>query len=671
MEIRKDKYFATLEGDEYIDSLHMKISSYYEDMQAIALSDLIKRSYRAYYGGSLHEGLSPIFEGSKLTRQGQQGEITALKVNHFRNLIKHTKQLTTSQKPAFSCRANNSDYKSQAQTILGNGLVDYYMREHKLRGYLSQAVENALVMGEGWLHCPWNPSSGSVYQRDGEKEVKEGDIEFSVHSPFDIIREIHLSHNDKNQWCIVRNFKNKWDLVAKYPQFEEEILRGEPNKYENSPDDINETFLGQRSKPDELIPVYTFYHDKTPSMKKGRITIFTGSVELYDGPFPYEDIPVYGLMPDKIIGTPYGYSPAYDILAGQQAVDILTSTIMSNQASNGVQSIWTKRGDSIRVSSLGTGMKNFQSDEMPKPIQLTQTAPEIFNFRNSLIGEMETISGISSTVRGNPEANLKSGNALALVVSQSIQFASMLEENYHALIEDSGTALITHLRKFSKTPRVAAIVGNYNRPFMKEFNADDLSQINRVVVEQVSPLSKTISGRVEIANQLLQQGMIENPKQYLTVLQTGQLDPAIEGRQSALLNIRAENEAMQEGEVIKAVVTENHADHIKEHKSLLENPDAKKNEELVGNVLSHIQEHLDLWRSADPAVLMITGQQPAPPPANQMPQQPQPGAAQGNSNASEVVANTGPIAPDQMPDQPNMPTNPLTGQVFDNVTGGL
>jgi hypothetical protein len=39
-------------------------------------------------------------------------------------------------------------------------------------------------------------------------------------------------------------------------------------------------------------------------------------------------------------------------------------------------------------------------------------------------------------------------------------------------------------------------------------------------------------------------------------------------------------------------------------------------------VLSHIQEHKDLWVNADPAILMATGQQPAPQPE---PQQPPPG----------------------------------------------
>ena len=636
-----DVYFAHLQGQEFIDAMQGKINDFHEDLRNSGLRDVIERSYRAYYGADLNDN-GPLFESNKLTRGGKQGELTHLKTNHYRNLVKHILQLATSQKPAFSARANNTDYKSQAQTILAGGLVDYYLREHKLSRYLTQAVELGLISSEGWIHCPWNPSKGEKYSTDNSgKPLFQGDIEFTVHSILDVIRDINKTHEDKNEWLCVRNKPNKWNLIAKYPELTDKLL-----SIQNEQEDEYYSSNFIKNKSEELITSYTFYHEVTEALPQGRLVIFTGDVILFDGPLPYVRIPLFRLIPDKLVNTPYGYSPAFDILGPQQAIDILTSTIMSNQASTGVQSIWSQRGDAISVSALSAGLKHFQSDTPPQPIQLTKTAPEIFNFRQQLIGEQETLVGISSTIRGNPEANLKSGSALALMVSQSIQFASLLEQSSNELLEDVGTCIISHLRQFSTTSRVAILVGNFNRPFMREFNADDLSQINRVVVEQTSPLSKTISGRVEIANQLLQQGFIENPKQYLTVLQTGQLDAAIEGSQSSLLNIRAENESLQNGELVKAVITENHADHIKEHKSILENPEAKKNGLLVKNVLAHIQEHIDLWRSADPAILQLTGQQPAPLPN------------QSNSVPAANVMKQEQSLPGQLPVEPNPPNLP-------------
>ena len=74
-----------------------------------------------------------------------------------------------------------------------------------------------------------------------------------------------------------------------------------------------------------------------------------------------------------------------------------------------------------------------------------------------LIQSMETISGISSVTRGNPEASLKSGTALALIQSMSLQFISGLQQNYVKLIEDVGTNLINILKDYAKTPKTIAI----------------------------------------------------------------------------------------------------------------------------------------------------------------------------------------------------------------------
>ena len=689
-----DKYWATLPADEFVNEIHQRIRDYYGDLRDTGIFNNLQKSFTGYYGGDLREsGSGSLFEASRLSRSGKQGEIVHLKGNHYRNLLKHILQLATSQRPALTCRASNSDYRSQSQTLLANGILDYYMREKKLSQKFTHAVELGLVLAEGWVHCPWNPEQGEVVaiQPQTGAPIHEGDLEFTVHSITDVVRDPALRNNNHN-WLAVRNFESKWDLAARYPDAASDLLMDTDSTfdYENF-ESFNFSIKRNSSKSDDQVAFWTFYHKPTEAMPQGRMVHFVGEVVLFDGPIPYRNIPLYCCHPDTIIGTSYGYTPAFELLGPQQALDILSSTIMTNQATNGVQNVWTRSGDVLSVKQLQGGMKHISSEEMPQPLQLTQTAPEIFNFRSTLIGEMETLSGISATVRGNPEANLKSGSALALVVSQSVQFSSLLEASYTNLIEDVGTAIINQIRDFSQTKRVAAIIGESNRPFQKEFTSEDISMVNRVVVEPVSPLSKTVSGRVEIANQLMEKGMIENPKQYLTVLQTGQLDASLEGSNHELLNIRAENEALKEGRQVFAIVTDNHQSHIIDHKSLLATPEARENPDFVAEVLSHIQEHLDLWRSADPAILQITNQQPPPPPNNTTLLQEQTNPAREGQQPPMPPSTQSPMDPaqqapvpsqmmapqlegqSQMPNQPNMPSLPPEApaqaqQAYDKVT---
>ena len=663
-----DMYWASISDnpDLLLDLLKTKISDYYDDIDNIGLVDLWNRSYRAYYGGATAEAGSqnPLFDGSRLNQRGKTGEKTSIKVNHLRNLIKHIHQLATSQRPVTQARSTNSDYRSQAQTLLANGLIDYYRSEQHQERYLIDAAELALVYAEGFIHCPWNPKLGKELTKDlAGNPINEGDQEYRLFNPMDVIRD-PANKTGNQDWTILRSTGNRWDLAATYPMYYEEIMAASIDDQNN--DSRPHFNLRGNNEPenDDIITLYTFYHNKTPALPNGRMMTFLPNVILLDGPLAYDKVPVYRIAAQQLLDTIYGYSVIYDLLPIQEGIDELHKILFTNNKTFGIPNIWTSSEDNISVSMLSSGLRHMKSQTKPEAVNLTASAPETYNYLDRLEQSSETLAGISSTVRGQPEASLKSGAALALVVSQSIQFISSFEESYNRLIEDVSTALIQNIRTFSKSQRVAHIVGESSRPFMKSYDSSDLAQISRVIVERVSPLSKTIAGKVEIANNLLQQGMIENPKQYMMILTTGQLDPAIEGTQHELLNIRAENEEMREGIPVQAVIIENHALHIQEHKNLINNPEAKKDPNLMALVMQHIQEHLDLWRAADPAILMITGQNPPPPPA---------GMGMG---APAVMNSTPPImnqaqeaAPAGMPSLPE--ASPVESQAaYEKMTAG-
>lgn len=666
MQAKNNQYWATIE--DHIDLLGVfdeKIKTYHDDIRETGILDLWERSFRAYYGGRTNESHpSALFEAAKLRRAGVQGEKTRLKANHYRNLIRHSHQLATQQKPNMQARASNTDYKSQSQTILANGLLDYYWREKGSATHVRNVTEVGILYGEGFVHAPWNPSAGEIYMTDGEgRPIYEGDQEYQVHTPINVIRDPAANSDKISDWIMIRDQQNRWNLAAKYSAQAEAIIEAaavDPH------DDNAPSFNlrgGNEPKNDDLLNVYTFYHRKSEAIPQGRMVIFIKEMVLFDGPLPYSDIPVYRLCAEQLLDTIYGYTFAFDLLGVQEGIDELHTILMSNNKTFGIQSLWVKDTDKVSVSQLSGGMRLLKSEEAPQPIQLTKSAAESYTYLDKLEQTAETLSGISSTVRGQPEASLKSGTALALVVSQSIQFQNNLEAAVNKIIEDMSTGLIYNLRDFSKTKRVANIIGESSRPFAETFVGQDLAEINRVTIEQASPLSKTVAGKVEIANNLLQQGFIKTPEQYLMVLSTGQLDPAIEGTTHSMLNIRAENEALRKGEPIQALMTEDHATHIREHKCVIENPEAKKNPQLITNVLNHIQEHLQLWRTADPAVLMITGQQPPPPPPMPM------GAPGAVMSAGEPVT----VQDVPLPNMPGLPlgASPEAQEAYDKINPTL
>jgi len=642
------KYWA-LETDHstLLSHLDEKTRNYQDDLKATGLLNVYEKAFRAYYGGrvgNVGRMAGSLFDSSSLSQGGKQGEKTRLKANHFRNLLRHLHQLTTSQKPAMSARASNSDFKSQAQTVLADGILDYYWREKNLGNIVKDAAELSLaVYGEAFIHNPWNPGAGELYEVAEHGPVYEGEQEYDILTPIDVIRDPSLKDFKNSTWVSVRIQKNRWDLMAQYSAMEQQI-KDTPSS-DQATDDWPSFQVrgGNDPKNDDLVDMFIFYHKKTRALPEGRVVIYVKNAVLFDGPMPYRNLPVRRLAAESLYGTIYGYTVSWDLLGVQDGIDELHTILMSNNKAFGIQSLHIKDTDSIQVSSLGQGLKLFKSENPPTPIQLTKSAPETYDYLTRLEQTGELLSGISSTMRGAPEANLKSGTALAMVVSQSIQFASALEDSINRVVEELGTDLINNIQDFSMTERVVTVVGKSKRNFVKTFTSDDVNEISRVVVEQINPLTKSTAGRAEIANNLLTQGMIRNPEEYIMVLSTGSLSPIKEGVELEMLTIQAENEDLREGKDVVPVILENHALHIQHHKEVISDPDSKRDPELVARVLKHIQEHIDLAKGMDPALAQILGQpsiavaQPAP-----LPMQPTP---------EDIASNVG------LPQTPDLPQN--------------
>lgn len=160
---------------------------------------------------------------------------------------------------------------------------------------------------------------------------------------------------------------------------------------------------------------------------------------LIDTPMPYRKLPVYRISAGDIMGTPYGYSDLFDVLPLQDAINSLYSTILTNQNAFGVQNVLVPRGSDVNEENLGGALNILSYNAQfgkPEALNLTQTPAEIFNFVEKLERTAETLSGVNSVARGNPESSLKSGNALALVQSMALQYMSGLQQSYVKMVED-------------------------------------------------------------------------------------------------------------------------------------------------------------------------------------------------------------------------------------------
>lgn len=663
----KSQYFAAKDSRSVAEVLESRASEWNNSLYANGYLEKLRASYAAYHGCYYNDQTN----GHQISFSGEQGELVNFPVNQYANIATHMITITVTNRPSIDCRATNTDYKSLVQTYLANNILDYYMREKKVETYLKKAVEYAVVYGAGFLTLEWDATKGEVvdFIEETQTKIYEGDIVFGNLSPFDVMYDGTKETDNENEWVLIRKWKNKYDLAAKYPEFADK-LKGLRTKSDTTNYRLGFLMLNQAS---DDVEVLEFYHKKSDALPNGRYMMFCAEdIVLQDLPMPYRVLPVFRIAPRSIHGTPWGYTPMFDILPLQEALNSTFSTILTNQSAFGVQNILNPRGSDIAVNQLAGGLNVIDynvnpgapNGGAPLPLNLTSTPAEVFKMAEIIQQQMELISGINSVARGQPEPSLKSGTALALVQSMALQFMSGLQQSYVEMIEGVGSAIIKMLQDFAATPRMVAIAGKSDRTFMKEFSSEDISNISRVIVDVGNPMAKTTAGRVQMAEQLLQYQKID-ASQYVELIHTGNLNALTESTVHEEFLMKAENEALIAGEVPQAIFTEQHKEHIDFHRGVLFDPELKKDKDLVSRVQEHIQQHLNLLRTTDPALLQLMNQQPLPPlPSPQPGQPPAPGqqSLPNPQNAPNLPQGQG-IAPQQL-----MP--PEQGQLGPGVLGG-
>ncbi len=639
------EYWAASPSAEIADEIMSRVEDYYDYLKTSGRLALYRRAYEYYY--------RPRHKGAKLNSTGEQNELTSVSINHFRNLLVHLETMTVQQRASFEPRATNSDVKSQSQAILAVGLLDYYMREKKMERYLKQGVKDCLIFAEGFVVSDWDTNGGEVYAVEPETgiERREGDIKYTNYIPLNVIRDFRKLSSNHLPWAILRDFENKYELSAQYPELQEKIMSESKSDIDMVKNSILSSLLFEDS---DDVAVYTLRHKPTAALPQGRLTrVLQNGTVLLDGPLPYRDINIHRIAPDEETGTIFGYTVGFDLLPIQESIDMLYSTVLTNQSTFGVQNIMMPKGHDISPVSLSGGLNLIEYDSKlgkPEVLNLTGTPPEIFNFITQLEHLAETISGVNSVARGNPEASLKSGAALALVQSMAIQFSMGLQQSYAGLLEDVGTSTIHILQDFAAVPRVALIAGKSNRSLMKEFSSKDLNLISRVTVDMGNPMTRTTAGKVNLAENLMQNELIDNADQYIQVLTTGRLEPVIEGKQAELLLIKAENEGLANGEPQVAIITDKHDQHVLEHKTVLASPEARRDPALLQTTLAHIQEHINFLKTADPVLLALTRE-----PTDFVQPPPMPGAPQ---NGEAMNATPPAMQAAGEVNQPSMPQPP-------------
>ncbi len=751
-----DVYFAAPEEKDVAGKILQKVSAYGEISELTgSIRQRLATAYRYYYGFDS--------EGSHVTsaihRSGEQGELAKYRVNHARRHVNTLLNLVISQRVVWQPKATNIDYDSVRQCEIAAAVLEYYWHDRQVEKHVARAVEESIAFTEGFVMGGWddflgedampNPDAmadgvappppqqepdtslgpdGKPPEADAPaiedtdflmpdvlaeepppantapKYIKSGDIFFENVCTWNVIRDPNKQSWEMLDWVIVRTWRNKYDLAARFPSVAKHVLSC-PAQYR---DDAG-TLAAQPVDNDD-IEVYYFFHKRTPAVPEGReVVLLANKTVLRNRELVYDEIPLFRVCPSNVIGTPFGYSPFMEILGLQELIDSLHSGIATNQTTFTVQNIVLTHGSEIDPELIDGGLRAIfipPDGKPPQALQLCATPPETFKHVADLKNDQEMLMGLNPVASGQSESQ-QSGVSMALQDAQAKQQSSGLHGSQRRLIQDLGNFVVQTLRRNAWAPRKIALVGNDFSALLSEeaYDGESFNLINRVQIDTGNPLAQTAAGRVEMAQQLLQMGLVQTPEQYYQVLQTGRLEPVTRGLTNELLLIRSENEDISKGnEAPVAMLHDNHLLHGREHRIPVSSPQARRNPNVLRAHMEHMHQHYEQYYGAppmQPAVDPLTGQplldpmtgQPAmqmdpmyrermmmlcglaPPAPPMLPGAPG-GAPSPDGSAPPGTPGPAPEPPGSQPGGvenaklPGFPTNPSTGREWDPKTAG-
>lgn len=615
------KYWLSMDSEDCISEALTKVNRA-RDGNYDALLD---RNARLYYQlDSYYNELTSI-QGA-----GASGEFIRIACNQSRSLIRSLVTLVSSDRLSFECISLANDEKTFSNTRVSQSIVRDLIARKNIDKLQDEAVETALVFGSSFYVGRWNTALGKPWISDGRgKTFFDGDIDICVKSPKEIVFDHEARSWDEVDWVIVRQKMNKHVLASQYRNLKtdlEDLVCSEDDVYKG-------TFESERN--DDIVIVNELYAKPSPAIPHGRLVVFINEdIVLFDDVNPYGCIPVIPNIPMVINRTLKGYAIYSDLLPLQEMLDNNVSAIANNQSAFGVQCITAPNSSNIRADDLG-GLRlvtydNTEGNGKPEPLNLVASAPEMFKMMDVYTSQMQDISGINPVIRGDI-GQLTSGIAIATVTANALKFASPFIKSNVIALEKLMELSLKIYKTFAKTERTLAIVGKNGSYINEVFSGSDIEDIQRVKLITRNPMADTMAGRSAIADQLLQSGLIQNPRDYMRVLQTGELEELSDEATTEMDLIGFENDELKEGRMVQAIALDHHEQHLSKHKMLLNNPIIRRDNEVVRIILQHIQEHLNLLRDSEPMILQIAAgkelQVPQPmgqgiPPMNQEPAMP-------------------------------------------------
>lgn len=566
------------------------------------------------YGGQLEEQERQFF--------WQEREV----FNHIAPIYDMRYAKLSKIKPEINIIPATNDERDKQSAKVSKKIYQSVKNKLGIDAKINQAIKWSEVCGTVFYKTIWNSSIGqAVGINEKGENIKSGEIEFSVVSPFEIYPDSPVCESlDECQSLIhakaytVEQIKSMYGIDVKGERV---------NTYSLDNVSVGIGGLGFNGTVPKIIEcvkndsaiVIEKYIKPNSEYPNGRLIIVAGKQLVFDGELPFmvgkdkeRDFPFVRQTSIEEPGCFWGTSVIERLIPVQRAFNAVKNRKHEfiNRLSLGVLSV---EDGSVDLDNLeeeglcpGKVLVYRQGSNEPKYLESESLPSGLSDEENSLLEEFSKISGVNDLLSTGSISSSISGTALELLISQDETRLNASIESIKVATKDIANKILKLYKQYAIFPRLAKIVGENGQIEMFYFSSSDVSSDDIEIENQTDSL-QTLSQRREMIFSLLENGILKEKdgqisnrmkSKILEMLGMGIWENAQDINELHIKKADNENLKMLDGINCKPSIIDEHEIHINEHIAFMLGEDFEKaknkNAKLEELFLEHIKEHKKL-----------------------------------------------------------------------------
>lgn len=445
--------------------------------------------------------------------------------NHIAPIIESRLAKLNAIKPEMDIMPASSSIEDKKVAKLSQDILRSVYERLDISEKISRATTWSEITGTSFYKVSWNASRGKKIYDDKSREIREGDIEVSVLSPFEIFPDSSACEEISDCESIIhakaysiRAIKNIWGVDVKG----EDIDIFDYASTSSSP--------SSSTKKNHAI-VIERYESPSVDYPNGRLIVVCDDKLLYLGELPYINLasgergfPFIKQVSIRVPGCFWGKSVINKIIPIQRAFNAVKNRKHEymNRLSLGVLTV---EDGSVDLNALeqeglqpGKVIVYRQGANPPKFLE-EETLPSAFeDEEESLLNEFSEISGVTNILSNRFNSTNLSGTALELLIEQDTSRLNSSTDEIDRAVKNVAKMILRLYKQFAVTPRLLRITNDSHESDLVYFKNTDLG-IEDIVFMSDSTILESLSVKRDHILELLSSDVLKN--------KDGQIDEAV------------------------------------------------------------------------------------------------------------------------------------------------